>query len=146
MSIRPLMQQDADQAAALYRCLAPGQTIADVAQFELLIGHPGTTIWGRFDAGALLAMATLHILPNMTQGGRSYALIENVVTQEDHRGHGHGTEVMTAAMAAAWDADCYKIMLMTGKAAQARGFYERLGFNADEKWGMTIRRAPLRQS
>ncbi|MEO1364479.1 MAG: GNAT family N-acetyltransferase [Pseudomonadota bacterium] len=91
-------------------------------------------------------MVTLHILPNMTQGGRPYALIENVVTHAEHRGAGHGRQVMEAAVAAAWAADCYKIMLLTGQTAQARGFYEALGFSADEKWGMTLRRAPLRQT
>lgn len=80
----------------------------------------------------------------MTQGGRPYALIENVVTHAAHRGTGQGRRVMTAVIDAAWNADCYKIMLMTGRSAEARGFYEKLGFGADEKWGMTIRRVPVR--
>ncbi len=51
---------------------------------------------------------------------------------------------MQAAIDAAWAADCYKIMLLTGRTAEARGFYEKLGFGTDEKWGMTIRRVPER--
>lgn len=89
-------------------------------------------------------MATLHILPNMTQGGRPYAVVENGVTHSDHRGAGHGRVVMQAVIDAAWSADCYKIMLMTGRIAKARGFYEKLGFGADEKWAMTLRRVPVR--
>ena len=118
----------------------------DPAAYHAILDHPGTTIFGSFDGARLCAMVTLHILPNMTQGGRPYALIENVVTHAEHRGVGHGRQVMEAAVSAAWAADCYKIMLLTGRTAQARGFYEALGFSADEKWGMTLRRAPLRQS
>ncbi|MEX0370881.1 MAG: GNAT family N-acetyltransferase, partial [Tateyamaria sp.] len=102
------------------------------------------SVWGAFAEQTLVAMATLHVLPNVTQGGRPYALIENVVTHAGHRGTGAGRRVMDAAIAAAWDADCYKIMLLTGRTAEARGFYEKLGFVADEKWGMTIRRGPVR--
>ena len=92
------------------------------------------------------AMVTLHILPNMTQGGRPYALIENVVTHADHRGSGCGRRVIEAAVQRAWEADCYKVMLLTGQRAKARCFYEALGFSADEKWAMTLRRAPVRQA
>ncbi|WP_299201319.1 GNAT family N-acetyltransferase [uncultured Tateyamaria sp.] len=71
-------------------------------------------------------------------------MVENVVTHQTHRGTGQGRRVMQAAIDAAWAADCYKIMLLTGRTAEARGFYEKLGFGTDEKWGMTIRRVPER--
>lgn len=35
-------------------------------------------------------------------------------------------------------------MLLTGTAFGARGFYEKLGFEADSKHGMIMRRAPQR--
>ena len=143
--IRPFAEADADAALTLYRHLVGDQPLAHPADFAALLRHPGTTVLGDWEGDAACAMATLHILPNVTQGGRSYALIENVVTHSDHRGQGHGRAVMEAAVQVAWDADCYKIMLMTGRTAQARGFYEALGFSAEEKWGMTLRRAPLRR-
>ena len=89
-------------------------------------------------------MVTLHILPNMTRGGRPYALVENVVTLAAYRGQGYGRRVMQAAIAAAWAADCYKIMLLTGKTSAARGFYDALGFSTEEQWGMSLRRIPVR--
>ncbi|GGX64854.1 hypothetical protein GCM10007385_37470 [Tateyamaria omphalii] len=128
----------------LYRHLVGEQPLALGSAFAALVDHPGTSVWGAFLSDHLVAMATLHVLPNMTQGGRPYALIENVVTHETHRGTGQGRQVMEAAIAAAWAVDCYKIMLLTGRTAEARGFYEKLGFGADEKWGMTIRRGPVR--
>ncbi|WP_189370897.1 GNAT family N-acetyltransferase [Tateyamaria omphalii] len=144
MTTRTLTVGDRDQAMKLYRHLVGEQPLALGSAFAALVDHPGTSVWGAFLSDHLVAMATLHVLPNMTQGGRPYALIENVVTHETHRGTGQGRQVMEAAIAAAWAVDCYKIMLLTGRTAEARGFYEKLGFGADEKWGMTIRRGPVR--
>lgn len=143
--IRPFSAAEADAALTLYSHLVGDQPLADHAAFIALVSHPGTTVLGHWVADVATSMATLHVLPNMTQGGRPYAVIENVVTHVAHRGAGHGRLVMEAAVDLAWDADCYKIMLMTGRSAQARGFYEALGFDAEEKWAMTLRRAPLRQ-
>ena len=81
----------------------------------------------------------------MTFSGRPYALIENVVTLNSHRGQGCSRAVMQEAAQRAWRAGAYKIMLLTGQDAGARGFYEKLGYTAEEKFGMTLRRAPKRQ-
>jgi len=106
---------------------------------------PFSTVFGAEENGAVVAIATVHVLPNMTFGGRPYALIENVVTASSMQGRGHGRAVMETAVAHAWQQGCYKIMLLTGRTARARGFYEALGFTADEKWGMTLRRAGPRR-
>ncbi|MEX0310682.1 MAG: GNAT family N-acetyltransferase [Tateyamaria sp.] len=144
MTTRVLRSEDTQAALALYRHLVGDQPLGAEDAFVRIVQHPGTSVWGKFAEQTLVAMATLHVLPNVTQGGRPYALIENVVTHAGHRGTGMGRRVMDAAISAAWDADCYKIMLLTGRTAKARGFYEKLGFAADEKWGMTIRRVPVR--
>jgi hypothetical protein len=47
-------------------------------------------------------------------------------------------------MEIAWAANAYKTMLLTGTTSGVKGFYEKLGFRADLKHGMTIRRAPER--
>jgi len=65
--------------------------------------------------------------------------VENVVTAQDSQRHGHGRDVMEHLLTIARQADCYKVMLLTGQARSARGFYEAVGFSAEEKWGMTIR-------
>lgn len=145
MTTRALTTADADAVLVLYQHLVGDQPLGDAAALARVLAHPGTSILGAFDDRMLVAMVTLHILPNVTQGGRPYALVENVVTHSDYRGTGQGRRVMQAAIAAAWAEDCYKIMLLTGRAASARGFYEKLGFGVDEKWGMTIRRAPVRR-
>ena len=51
---------------------------------------------------------------------------------------------MQAAIDAAWAADAYKIMLLTGQNPGALGFYESLGFISDQKNGLQLRRVPPR--
>lgn len=139
MTIRPLTPSDWPDAQALYQDLTEGGALADKPMFDTVLAHPGTTIYGKEQNGQIIAMVTLHILPNMTYGGRPYGLIENVVTAANARGQGIGRQVMAHVAGAARDAGCYKLMLLTGKGRDAKGFYETVGFEADEKWGM-IRR------
>jgi GNAT superfamily N-acetyltransferase len=103
-----------------------------------VLTHPGTSILVAGD-GPLFGAVTLHVLPNLTYGGRPYALIENVITDQNHRGRGIGRNLMNAAIDAARDQRAYKVMLLTGQARAAVTFYEKLGFSADEKTGMILR-------
>jgi GNAT superfamily N-acetyltransferase len=147
--VRLLTMDDFEAAVTLYRELVGDQVAegaAGRARFAQLLSLPGTALWGAEYEGALRAMATLHVLPNMTYGGRPYALVENVVTLAAFQGRGLGRRVMEAVIAAAWQADAYKIMLLTGKGTGARGFYEKLGFSTEQKFGMTMRRVPVRVS
>jgi GNAT superfamily N-acetyltransferase len=118
---------------------------AGEARFSEILSHPGTTVWGADCMGQVVSMATLHIIPNMTFDARPYAIVENVVTLRSHRGKGLGAGVMSAVIDAGWSANAYKIMLLTGKTLGARGFYEKLGFTDQDKYGMTLRRAPSRR-
>lgn len=141
---RPLTPADHAQALPLYAVLDGGTD--DPNAFQAVLDHPGTTIWGSFDHTALKAMVTLHILPNLTKNGRPYALIENVASLPDARGQGHARAAMQSAIDAAWRANAYKIMLLTGQDSGARGFYEALGFRADQKHGLQLRQVPPRRT
>lgn len=149
MIIRALTVADFDDAHALYKglvgdiCVPEGK--AGHAQFSRILEHPGTHVIGAEVQGRILSMLTLHILPNMTFAARPYALIENVVTTETEQGKGYGRAVMRAAIDLAWTSDAYKIMLLTGQSFAAKGFYEKMGFNASDKHGMILRRAPQRR-
>lgn len=140
MTVRALTAADWPQVEPLYRELTRGPGIGGAESFATVLGHTGTCVLGQDVDGRILAMLTLHLLPNVTYGGRPYGLVENVVTAGVARGRGHGRAVMQAAIDAAWAAGAYKIMLLTGQARGARGFYEAMGFDADHKWGMTLRR------
>ena len=93
---------------------------------------------------AIVASCTLIVIPNLTRGGQSYGLIENVVTHAAHRGRGFGKQLLEAAVAAAWQAKCYKVMLMTGsKKPSTLAFYTAAGFEQN-KTGFQVRRRPSR--
>jgi GNAT superfamily N-acetyltransferase len=63
-------------------------------------------------------------------------VIENVVTHAAHRRKGIGTQVLRAALQTAWDQDCYKVMLLTGRKDEATyRFYEQAGFRREVKTG-----------
>ena len=147
-SVRLASIDDFAQLSVLYRELVGPSKVADdhrgLGLWQDLLTLPGTDVFSLEVEGQLCATATLHCLPNLTHHGRPYALVENVVTLRAERGKGYGRQVMEAAIGRTWEQNCYKIMLLTGKNAEAKGFYERLGFTADEKHGMTIRRVPIR--
>ena len=143
VQIRPLEHGDADAALALYNELTFGPKSQNSAAFQAVLAHRGTTILGAFDKGAMVAMLTLHLLPNVTWGARPYALIENVITTATHRKRGIGRQLMEHAIARAWAADAFKIMLMTGKKRAASGFYEAVGFSTEDKSAMVIRRPQI---
>ncbi len=149
MTLRRATPDDFDQLYGLYKELVGEIDVisgpAGRDRLDEILNLPGTSICVAARGDVLLGAVTLHVLPNMTFGGRPYALIENVVTSATHRGQGIGRAVMRFAQEQAWEVGVYKIMLLTGKELGARGFYESLGYSADEKHGMTLRRAPKRQ-
>ena len=79
MKTRPLTENDWPAAAALYAQLntkAPMNAVyAAKAQFAKVLSHSGTTIFGALSGDQVKAMVTLHLLPNVTYGGRPYGLI-----------------------------------------------------------------------
>ena len=87
---------------------------------------------------------TLIVVPNMTRRGASYAFIENVVTHADHRRRGHARALLAAAEARAWEAGCYRIMIVSGNHnTQAHKTYAAAGY-AGTKTGYQKRRIPDR--
>jgi GNAT superfamily N-acetyltransferase len=148
-NIRHLDTRDFEDVVVLYKELVGKIPVLDGRQgqerFSEIISHPGTVIMGAELDDRIVSIATMHLLPNLTHDGRPYCLVENVVTLRSHRGLGLGRRVMTALMDEAWSVNAYKIMLLTGKNAGAKGFYEKLGFEGEQKFGMMIRRAPMRE-
>jgi len=141
--IRALGPADLDGLLALYAQLNPGDPVLppDIARtrFETMLAHPGLTVFGAVSGTRLIASCVQHVLPNLTRGAMSYALIENVVTDAAERRRGHGQRVVRAAAAAALADGCYKVMLMTGRADPGViSFYESCGFT-QSKTGFQMR-------
>lgn len=114
------------------------------ATWRQILAQPGMRILVAEASGQLVATVTLSIIPNLTRGARPYALIENVVTDRAWRGQGVGTRLLQSAQEMAWQAGCYKAMLMTGSKKQATlDFYRRAGFVDGDKTGFVARPARL---
>ncbi|WP_187430067.1 hypothetical protein ROLI_023520 [Roseobacter fucihabitans] len=139
-AVRPLTPADRHDLVSLYDALTLGPKTARPKQIAEIMAHPGTSVFGAEVDARVVAMATLHVLPNATFGGRPYALIENVATEQAFRLRGLGRHVMQAAINTAWDQNAYKIMLMTGQKRGAQGFYQALGFDSEDKFAMVLRR------
>jgi GNAT superfamily N-acetyltransferase len=138
---RSAEERDFAAVQVLLHQLSPesGAFQTTVAHWQAVIAHPGTTVWLADNEGPV-ASATLHILPNMTNWGAPYALVENVVTRQDLRGRGIGSGLMAHVLDRALEAGCYKVMLLTGVVRGAKNFYRACGFSDDKKIGMVIYR------
>ena len=84
--------------------------------------------------GKIVSSCVCVIIPNLTRNTRPYAFVENVVTHSDHRGKGYATECLNYARELALNADCYKMMLLTGSMKEATlNFYRNAGYNSTDK-------------
>ncbi|MVA09843.1 GNAT family N-acetyltransferase [Agrobacterium vitis] len=144
ITVRPATFNDLEALLALYKDLSSNNNF-DAAErvhdtYAAILSHPGLTVFMALDRERPVATASLLITPNLTRGCRPYALIENVVSAESHRGKGYGRAVVLHAIDAAWNADCYKVMLLTGSTRpEIHRFYEACGF-LQNKTGYQFRR------
>ncbi|MGY8707465.1 GNAT family N-acetyltransferase [Bradyrhizobium sp. 18BD] len=144
--IRSATQDDLPQVLSLYRHLHPHEPQLETAKVEhvwrtLLVSDFMTVIVAQ-TAELLVSSCTLAIVPNLSRGGRSYGVIENVVTHADYRKLGLGRRVLAHALDIAVRADCYKVHLATGsKQETTLRFYEGAGFHRGAKTYFEIRRS-----
>jgi len=144
IAVRPATHDDLNDLLALYKDLSSNNDFSQTDRvrdtYAAMLAHPGLTVFLASDGDKPVATASALITPNLTRGCRPYALIENVVSAESHRGKGYGRAVVLHAIDAAWQADCYKMMLLTGSTRpEIHRFYEACGF-IQNKTGYQIRR------
>ena len=148
LDIRAAETGDLEDLLDLYQHLTEGDerpalaaAAATLARLEALTGS--AVLIGRV-GDRLLASCTLIVIPNLTRGGKPYALIENVVTHAAARGRGYGKSMLAAAVERAWQHDCYKVMLLTGsEQPSTHAFYRAAGFE-QSKTGFQVRRMAKR--
>ncbi len=143
LHIRAAQRSDLPALLELYRQLNPGDPLISQEDAERIwsdfSSHAGSTIFVGLREQVLVTSCTLAVIPNLTRGGKSYGLIENVITDAGHRKRGYGRAVLRQAIAAAWHSDCYKVMLLTGSKNPATlDFYRAAGFE-QSKTGFQIR-------
>jgi len=135
---------DLSELLRLYRQLQPADPELDQdaanAALDRILRTPGMTLMVVDGVGRLAATAYLNVIPNLTRSASPYAVIENVVVDEPLRGTGIGKRLMAATVRVAWDAGCYKVMLLTGsQRASTHAFYRACGFDGDEKTAYIVR-------
>jgi GNAT superfamily N-acetyltransferase len=145
-TIREATSADLAGVLELYRHLNPDDPCPDPAKaaaaWSALLRSDLTTVLVADVGGIIASTCTLAVIPNLTRGTRPYGVIENVVTDPEHRRHGLGRAVLEAALKAAWAADCYKVMLATGsQKPETLRFYEGAGFKRGGKTFFEARRA-----
>lgn len=76
----------------------------------------------------------------MANGGKPFAMIEHVITKEEHRRKGLSRSVLEYAIALAWQKGCCKIMLLSGEQLKgAHALYESVGFKSDVEKGFVLK-------
>lgn len=136
--IRSAATDDFEAIAHLYAQLnlddPPVTGPAFVRVFEEILGREGLDLLLLELDGEVLGSTYLNLVPNLSRGGRPYAVIENVVIAEHRRGEGLGRRLMDATLERAWAAGCYKAMLQTGsRNPNTHAFYRACGFMDDAK-------------
>lgn len=145
VTVRTAVDADLPAILALYRQLSVTDLLPDAAAAaetwrQILTSGFMTVHVAELDC-RVVATCVLVIAPNLTRNMRPFGLIENVVTEEGLRGLGVGKRVVQAAIAQAWEAGCYKVMLLTGRKDPAvLGFYEACGFSRG-KTAFEVRRS-----
>jgi len=100
-------------------------------KWENILKYPFYKIYIVLDEknSKIIGTFTLIICDNLGHGGRSFAIVENVVIHQDYRRIGIGKMMMEKAMEIASSKNCYKLMLSSDiKRKGAHIFYEKLGF------------------
>ncbi|MDQ1197426.1 GNAT family N-acetyltransferase [Agrobacterium sp. SORGH_AS 787] len=146
--VRAAEKSDLPALLDLYQHLSPGDQSPDLpdaeAIFDQFLAYRGSVIVVCQVGSVLVGSCVLVVIPNLTRGGRPYALIENVVTHSDFRRQGIGKRVLDFATAHAWQAGCYKVTLMTGSTRpETHAFYRNAGFEPS-KTGFQKRQLPAR--
>lgn len=140
LTIREASADEIEAVRSLYRDLYDGDELSDPAALaaagRALAACPGAHLLVAEENGEPVSSCVLFVLPNLSRGARPFGLVENVVTRRDRRHRGFATAVLEHALAVAWGADCYKVMLLTGRTDPVvHRLYRRVGFVAGEKTG-----------
>ena len=102
------------------------------AQWKKLLSYDNIHIILTEQNGIPISTCCLTIIPSITHDAHPFALIEYVVTDKSHRRTGAGKACLDYAKQLAIQKNCYKIMLVTGRA-EAHDFYKACGYSSEGK-------------
>ena len=138
MEIIPAKKEHIPSLIELQKQVYRTKEVAANAQrrFEDLINDPNCDVIAAVDGKKVVATGMIFYI-HVPVRGRSFALIEGLVVDENARGQGVGTLMLTEFVNLARKRDCYKVIFTSGFDRQeAHDLYEKLGF---KKWGYEFR-------
>ena len=138
IKIREIIQDDLEDLLKLYEQLGPNPFVQ--------VDEHILTVWNNIlqnkdyhiivaeVEGKVVSTCTCVIIQNLTHNQRPYAVVENVVTDQNFRGKGYATSCLDFAKEIAIKNNCYKLMLMTGsKKETTLNFYRNAGYTDKTK-------------
>ena len=126
----------------LYQQLNKGDNIDEITAKSIWenIRNQNIKYFVARENGKIIASCYICIIPNLTRGGQSIGLIENVITDMEYRRKGVGKTVIGNAIKYAQEQNCYKVILQSGnKRTDAHLFYEKIGFDGKSKKAFEMR-------
>ena len=115
-AIRDAQPRDIPRLLELYLQLSessqhPEQEIQPLTEahrmtLEQITADPNTRVVVLEEDGRVFGTLALYVLPNLSHGGRPFAIVENVVVDAALRGGGYGKLLMAAAVRLAQEAGC----------------------------------------
>jgi ribosomal protein S18 acetylase RimI-like enzyme len=109
MLIRLAQREDYTQLSGLLNHsnpTDPEETKVEYQIFQEIIGSNYLDLIVAENNSLLVGSCYLNIMPNMTRGGRPYAVIENVITHSASCNQGIGQALITRALELVWKENC----------------------------------------
>jgi ribosomal protein S18 acetylase RimI-like enzyme len=133
VNVRPASIEDLPDLLRLYAELQPDDPPLPMERatevWAAMAAQAGRTVLVADVDGTLVGTVDCVLVPNLTRGGRSHLLVENVVVAAAARRQRIGARLMDAAIGLATEAGCYKVQLLSRmERADAHAFYESYGF------------------
>jgi ribosomal protein S18 acetylase RimI-like enzyme len=144
MEYRIARKEDLQELLGLYKQLNPEEEPIDVEKaysiWDATEKGSATRYFIAVDNTKIASACNITLVPNLTRNGKSFAIIENVITDNDYRRQGIGKKVIQNAVQYAKENNCYKVVLLSSvKRTESHRFYESIGFNGNSKKGFEIR-------
>lgn len=136
--IRELVDSDFDNLLKLYMQLHdnpfPDKDERVMTVWNSILNDKNHHIIVADENGKIVSSCVCVIIPNLTREQRSYAVIENVITDKHYRKKGFATACLNFAKEIAKSENCNKMMLLIGsKENSTLNFYEQAGYNKNDK-------------
>jgi N-acetylglutamate synthase-like GNAT family acetyltransferase len=144
--VRSAVPEDARAVERLYGQLVPTASGVSVRSERLaqISDDPNSVLLVVDDNGLVAGTAFLTLSLDPMFGHQPFAVIENVVVDQERRGSGCGRALLLELARIAVQTDCSKVMLLSDQSrGAAHTFFAKMGYSASIKHGFVRYRREL---